>query len=534
MAFFSTLATEPPDFRCSCHERETEGAHWKRSPLGEARRMAKNKLSAEALALLYLREKRLWTQDELAQAKGHSSHRVISRYETGALALSHKELHDMAALMGFSRDAVEALLFVHSLVSPPSPPESASPVDLTPEELQRIDRAVLADGWTRATELRARLIEAKKRRKAEEARQEAGELWDRLKPLSSPARRELIGDSPVFWSWALAERLCDESRRKAADNPVEALALAELAIWTAAMTKSGTEAWRARLSGYTLAYKANALRVLSDHAKSDSVFTRAWTLWQTSAGSEPILPEWRMFSLESSLRRDERRFGEALELLDRARSAARGDFLAEAVILLKKEFVLEQIGDLSGALSSLAEATPLAEASGDPHLLFALHFKTANHLCHLERYWEAAERLPQVRELAERLGNELDLVRVLWLSSRVAAGQGKLEEALAGLEQVRSEFSARGIPYEAALSSLDLAVLHLQEGRTGEVKTLAREMAPIFQIRGITREALASVSLFIEAAQKKTATVELASRAILDLRTTQRTAPRPKDGKRSR
>jgi hypothetical protein len=42
------------------------------------------------------------------------------------------------------------------------------------------------------------------------------------------------------------------------------------------------------------------------------------------------------------------------------------------------------------------------------------------------------------------------------------------------------------------------------------------------------------VSLFIEAAQKKTATVELASRAILDLRTTQRTAPRPKDGKRSR
>jgi len=164
--------------------------------------MDKRKLSAEALALIYLREARRWSQTDLAKAKGHKSHRVISRYENGE-PLSREELHDMAALMGFSRDAVEALLFVHSLVSPPSPPESASPVDLTPEELQRIDRAVLADGWTRATELRARLIEDKKQQKARKARQKAAEFWGRLKPLSSPVRRELVGDSPHFWNWAL-------------------------------------------------------------------------------------------------------------------------------------------------------------------------------------------------------------------------------------------------------------------------------------------------------------------------------------------
>jgi hypothetical protein len=49
----------------------------------------------------------------------------------------------MAALMGYSREAVDGLLFLHSLVSPPSPPESGSPVGLTPAALASLDLAVL-------------------------------------------------------------------------------------------------------------------------------------------------------------------------------------------------------------------------------------------------------------------------------------------------------------------------------------------------------------------------------------------------------
>jgi len=72
----------------------------------------------------------------------------------------------------------------------------------------------------------------------------------------------------------------------------------------------------------------------------------------------------------------------------------------------------------------------------------------------------------------------------------------------------------RGLPYDAALASLDLAVLYLEEGRTREVKDLAREMAEIFKAQGIAREALAALTLFVEAAQKETATVELVRRVI--------------------
>jgi hypothetical protein len=38
---------------------------------------------------------------------------------------------------------------------------------------------------------------------------------------------------------------------------------------------------------------------------------------------------------------------------------------------------------------------------------------------------------------------------------------------------VRAAFAGLGIPYDTALASLDLAKLHLRQGRTAEVKKLA-------------------------------------------------------------
>jgi tetratricopeptide (TPR) repeat protein len=489
------------------------------------RRPAQRQLSAEALTLLHLREKHRWSQKKLAAARGLSDYRRISRFETGENQLSRQELYVLAGLLGDSREAVDALLFTDSLITA-SPPEPASPVALTPAELRRIDRAVIADGWTRAADLRAKLIADKKRRKAAAAHREAGELWARLKTLSRPARREVVADAPEFQSWALAVRLCEESRRAAANDPQEALHLADLALWIAGRVEG--EEFRSRLRGYVWAHRANALRVGGHLDKAAEAFVRAWELWKAGASVDAgLLPEWRMLSLEATLRRVEHRFTEALELLARAEEGAGGEPAALAAILLKKEFVYEQMGDLDAALAALAEAAPYVKISGDARLLWVLRFETAKAFCGLERYEEAATLVPGVRELAERLGNKLDIVRVVWLAARVAAGQGRREDAIAGLEQVRREFADRPIPYDAALSSLELSVLYLEEGRTGAVKALAREMGAIFKSQGIAREALASLSVFFEAAQKETATVELARRVIAEVEGAMRKAPRP-------
>jgi len=111
----------------------------------------------------------------------------------------------------------------------------------------------------------------------------------------------------------------------------------------------------------------------------------------------------------------------------------------------------------------------------------------------------------------------LDLVRVVWLEARVAAGQGQLERAVEGLEQIRQDLTARELPYDAARASLELAALYLEKGRSSEVRALARTMTWIFQAQGITREALAALTLFCDAAQRETATVELTRQVITEL-----------------
>jgi transcriptional regulator with XRE-family HTH domain len=492
----------------------------------------KTKLSAEALALIYLLGERGWTQDELAKAKGLNSYRLISRYASGEKALSRRELDDLAGLMGFAREEVEALLFTHSLVSPPPPEDSAFPLTLTPEELRRIDRAAIADGWARAAETRARLIADKRRRKAEVARKEAEELWRRLQPLSSRERRELVEYSLDFQSWALVERLCLESKEAAADKASKALELSNLALFVA-LRVDGTEAWRRKLQGYAWAFIANSRRVANDQSGADSAMATAWELWK-SGEDAGLLPEWRILSIEASLRRDERRLEEALNLLERAEKATGDDSSARANIFLIKESVYEQMGDPNGALATLRAAAHAVEAASEDRQLFALRFKTAKALCALDRVAEAEELLPMVRDLAERLGNELDLVRVVWLSARVAAGKECWDEAVSGLEQVRHDFTVRRLPYDAALAALELALIHLKAGRTAEVKELGRQMAPIFQAQRIARETLAAFTVFHEAAQRESATVELALRAIAEVEAAQRSAPRPRKGKEDR
>jgi transcriptional regulator with XRE-family HTH domain len=351
-----------------------------------------------------------------------------------------------------------------------------------------------------------------------EARLVAERFWKGLADRSPRRRRNAIERSPrASRSWALAERLCHESERAAADSSGEALKLADLALSIAGRVDGG-EPWSHRLQGYVWAFIGNARRVANDHAGADAAFAKAWELWRSGQDQEPgLLQEWRMLSLEASLRRAERRFGDALELLGRASESANGDPEAHAVIHLKKGFVCEVMGDLEGALAALSEAALYVEQTGDSRLLFALRFETAKALCNLERHTEASALLPEVRELAGRLDNDLDLVRVEWLGSRIATGTGKTEDAIASLEEVRKRFMGQGLAYDAALASLDLAVLYLMEDRTGKVKALAREMAEIFKAQGIAREALAALSLFFEAAQKETATVELVRRVIQEV-----------------
>jgi len=133
-----------------------------------------------------------------------------------------------------------------------------------------------------------------------EARLAAERFWKEVAGLPSPRRRRLIELSPrASKSWALAELLCHESERAAADDPREALELAELALSVAGRVE-GKEEWKRLLQGYAWAFVGNARRVAKDHSGAGAAFAKARELWRSGAASEAgPLQEERMPSLEA-------------------------------------------------------------------------------------------------------------------------------------------------------------------------------------------------------------------------------------------
>ena len=487
--------------------------------------MAEQAHSPLALALTYIRTASGWTKTRLALALGFADESLISAYERGAKPLTREKLDSLVEPLGHSPEAVDVLLFAHGLIFPEPHAGPTSTIRISLEEGHRIDRVAMAAGRIAAEEIRRELRRRQNLERREAERQEAQKLWARFKTAVLKDQRDLVLAFPEFWNWALAERVSHESERSAAHKVEEALELANLAL-SIAERVPGEPSWRHRVEGYCWAYIANARRVANDLSGADKAFARAWDLWRAGSESDPeLLAEWRLFDLEASLRRAEGRFPEALGLLDCARSACGGDPHANGRILLKREHIFERMGDIQNALAALADAAPFVEATGDPRQLFALRFNMLDDLCHLERYEEAAKLLPQVRELAVEQGNELDLVRLVWLESKMAAGLGREEVAIAGLEQVGRDFMDRELPYDAALSSLDLSVLLLKAGRTAEVQELVVALGWIFRAKGIGREALVALKLFCDAAAQEAATVELARQVIAEIEQARRSSP---------
>jgi tetratricopeptide (TPR) repeat protein len=483
----------------------------------------KKRPHAEGLTSQYLREERGLSKKELAQELGQKNDDLLSKQERGDREMSRETLDWTLAPLKHFPEAVDLLLFAHRLIAPERYPETAAVEGLTPEELRRIDRTVLGAVWTVAESLRAELIWKKKLEKAAAERREAEELLALLLPCTAEERRDLVTVYPQFWSCALLALVCEESVKAAAHKVAEALELANFARFIARRIPG--EGRRLRALGYALGFIANAQRVANDFDASDLTFRDAWEIWKAGTAADPDpLAEWRLLDLEASLRRAQHRFPEALELLDRARAACGDGSFATGRILMQKSNVLEQKGDFAGALAALEEAAPSVEASGDPYLLFGLLFNKATDFCFLESYAEAEALLQEIRDLAVQQANELGLLRVLWLGARVAAGLGRGEESMAALEQVRGDFTDHELPYDAALSSLDLAVLWLERGRMADVRELAVNMAWIFKAKGIHREALAALTVFCEAARQEAATVELTRRVIADVEKVQRLA----------
>jgi len=210
----------------------------------------------------------------------------------------------------------------------------------------------------------------------------------------------------------------------------------------------------------------------------------------------------------------ERRFEDAIDFLGRACEICRSPKL-RARLLIQRAKTHEERDELEAAISILRtiEVPP-----GEARTLLCVRHNLADNLSKIEQYEEASALLPEVRRLAQEHGKEFDRVRLLWVEGRVAGGLGRREEAIETLTRVRGKFAAEDLDFDTALVTLELAALLAEEGRTAEVKTLARHLVPIFHAKRVPVEALKALALFRQAAEREQASAELVRRLVAFLR----------------
>ena len=402
-----------------------------------------------------------------------------------------------AETLGFVRQA-EAQLFR----DPQSPGRELAPAGrFEPRYAAAFDAA--AD---RARE-RARLVEEERKR----ARKDLRVLLDL--PVEE-RESKIINARTRFRSRALAELLLEECRQLTRLDPEEAASLAALArtvvLWTPGAL---AHPWAEVIQARSLALTANAVRVGGDLKAADALFVDVRRFLAKNALGDCDLHA-EVCSLEASLRLDQRRLDEAEAQLDRAvllyRQSSNGVGLAKS--LIKRGDVQRTQERYAEGIESLREVLALINPEDDRHLYLCAVSNLALCLCETGDYTEARQL---VNANARHYGGSDDpwtRWRRLWLDGRIALGLEELETAEATLAEARNGFVGNGNGYTAALVSLDLAMVYVRQGKSGELKRLARLMGPIFEAQDVHREAVAALILFQKAAAAEKVTLDSLAR----------------------
>ncbi len=479
--------------------------------------------------LAVLRTARDLTQSDLARRSG-VKRSSISEYERGKSTPDAVTLRRLLAAMRFGWTALDlGGWLIDQLLSDRRAPEEdrgdsaprlvtasalaaqlSADVVAASQTVARLSKVVL----TLQGEPRKEDPPAARDRNAE--RRLAQDLWTRIKPLPRKEQVEALRGVPSEAQWAVCDLLCLESQRLCGEDPVKAASLCELALVTADLAES--EGVRTKLRGLAWAHLGNALRAQDDLEGAERAFVAADEHWKVEEGmAGGLLEEGIIFALKASLRRDQRRFDEAKDLLEHAALLASSHTFRVQVIVSKAKLLVE-LGNPEEAVAILEMVKEMPLQPEEARVLFSIWHNLADALSKLDRFEEASDLLPQTRELLLKAGGELNRVRLMWTEGRVLVGLGKIEEGAAFLARVRGEYASRDMAYDVALVSLEIAVLYAGQGRTEQVKTLARHMTPIFQAHAIHREALAALTIFRQAAEREQVTQELARELLAYLR----------------
>jgi tetratricopeptide (TPR) repeat protein len=347
------------------------------------------------------------------------------------------------------------------------------------------------------------------RRERRKARADVREL------LRAPAEvrvRKIERARGRYRSRAVAELLLEESRRIVRRQPAEARSLAGLVhLVLRWMPAAAGQGWAQELAVRADAWIANTYRVEYDLRAAERKLAEVRTAMARHVVGEAVHAE--VASLEASLRVDQGRFEEARQALDRAallsRADGRGDQLTR--ILIQRGLLEDLVGRSAVAVAVQREALELLSEQAQPQLYRESLVNLGFFLVNGSREREAAALFAE-HEGALRAAAMWDWPHVQSIRGRIAFALADLAEAERLFLAAQAELIGRKDAVRAAVASLDLAVLYLAQGKTAELRRMARLMGTIFDSAELESEALAAVVLFQKAVEGESVT-EAAIRA---------------------
>ncbi|MEO6191570.1 MAG: hypothetical protein ABIS20_01045 [Thermoanaerobaculia bacterium] len=349
------------------------------------------------------------------------------------------------------------------------------------------------------------LVEAFARQGAEEQA-----LLRELLSLSPGERARAVARDSRFQRERLAELTLFESERLAASDPGKAEELARLTFTLAVQLAPRIPSARAdSLRARACSRAGDALRRARRGEEADATFRQAAVYLRSPLDS----PDRALFArLLARLRTEQGRLDEASALLDYAAGlyGLNVEDHERGLCLAALGFLHLEEGDAAGALGPLTTARKIVDVEEDPAAACRVRLSLALCRAVLAR-GGALALVREARELYPRVRSFGDLVRFYWLEGRVSAYLGNLPEAVDLLEKVRGRLLKEGDLYEAALATLDLALLLARDERGAEIHPLIHELGAAFSVHPGAEGAMVALSAFEAIAAAKREDLEKAA-----------------------
>lgn len=343
----------------------------------------------------------------------------------------------------------------------------------------------------------------------------------------------------------LCRRLLEAADDLRFENPREAVRVAEWARDSAAALDRrtvGKTEWLA-LQAEAWAVCGSALRSISELGEAEGAINVALAFLEAPEleAERRLDARARLAQRAAYLRRDQRRFAEALLLIDEAIEVFReqGDTEAAAGAWADRGLILGRSGRQREAIAHLGEALDQLDPDRNPRNFLAAIYNTALYL------YELADSSPEIDALAARWlklacrghrllpPDGLGALKLETLRALTALRLGQVDRGLEGLWRTQKGFERLGAAWEQARTLLHLAHAYLAQGGTKEVKRVASRLFPVFRSMKNDREASAALMLFYNAALAETATLEMVDHAAAALRKAQARSLARRDDKRS-